>query len=208
MAELAFDFREVKSEDIRIISLSEGCFSVTKCAPGSYLYSPSRDLFGGQAVIIPENAHATRLSYYDDIRRFVDMIFRFPNMRTETRDIVIVSDPSMKNRAKEIGFGLAKLGFPLSFDKSITSSTGTIEKSHVNIYWHDELKVGIDPESERILSLKYLEEAIPYTIVEHNEYINTSGPKIEIIIGKDGWEYFTFLKNPYYLPIPPKSTIS
>jgi hypothetical protein len=70
------------------------------------------------------------------------------------------------------------------------------------------LKVGIDPNTERVLGLKYLEEAIPYSIVEHNEYINTSGPKIEIVIGKDASEYFTFLKNPYYLPIPPKSTIS
>lgn len=208
MGELAFSFRDVESKSIKIISLSDYCLSITKCSPGSYLYSPSRELFGGQAVIIPENAHATRLSYYDDIRRFVDMIFRFPNLTDETRDIVVVTDPSMKKRAEEITYGLAKIGFPLTLQKPIITATGTIEKSHINIYWHPDLTIGIDPSSTRVVALKYIEEAIPYSIVEHNEYINTSGPKVEIVLGKDAWEYFTFIKNPYYLPIVPKSTLS
>ena len=138
----------------------------------------------------------------------MDLTFRYPLLRTSQREIVIVHDPSMKKRAQEIGFGLAKLGFPISFEKSISTSTGSIEKSHINYYWYEDLKVGIDPNASTMQALKYIEPAIPYTGVEKNEYINNSGPRVEIVIGKDGNEYFKDLKYPYYLPAPPKSTTS
>ncbi len=207
MAEFALTFRDIKSESIGVVSLSNTCLSLTKCLPWSYLYAPSREMFWWAAVIIPENAHVNKLSYYDDIRRFVEMTFRFPSLRLSEKNIVIVSDVSMRKRAEEIGFWLAKLGFPLSFEKTLTTS-GSIEKSHINIYYHSDLDVGISPDTPSILALKNLEEAIPYTVVERNEYINTSGPKIEIVIGKDANEYFTLLKNPYYLPIVPKVNLS
>ena len=60
-------------------------------------------------MIIPENAQANKLSYYDDIRKFVDLTFHFPLLRKSPRDIVFVSDPSMRRRTQEIGMGLAKL---------------------------------------------------------------------------------------------------
>lgn len=207
MAEFALTFRDIKSEDIGIVSLSDTCLSLTKCTPWSYLYAPSREIFWWAAVIIPENAHANKLSYYDDIRRFVAMTFQFATLRFEERNIVIVSDVSMRKRAEEIGFGLAKLGFPFSFEKTLTTS-GSIEKSHINIYYHSDLDVGISPNSPSVLAFKNIEEAIPYTFVDRNEYINTSGPKIEIVIGKDANEYFTLFKNPYYLPIAPKANVS
>ncbi len=204
MAKTALIFSDIKSKDIWVISLSESCFSMTKCAPGAYLYSPSRDLFGGNAVVIPENAHVNKLSFYTDIRRFVDVTFRFPLLRMSPREIVLVSDPSMKRRAQEIGIGLAKLGFPISFEKSLIVATGSIEKSHVNIYWNSDLSVGIDPSSAPVEALKYIEESLPYTLVDRNEFANTSWPKIEIIIGKDGDSYLKDIKSAYYLPIPPK----
>jgi LCP family protein required for cell wall assembly len=208
LGEIAFTFSDISSESISIVTLSDFCLSLTKCQAWGYLYAPSRDLFGWNAVIVPENAHANQLSYYTDIRRFVDLTFRFPTLRNGTRDIVIIHDPSKKKRAQEIGFGLAKLWFPISFEKTLTSSTGTIENSHINFYYYEDLKVGIAPDSVSILGLKHIEPGIAYTAVEKNEYINTSGPKIEIVIGKDGNEFFKDLRYPYYLPAPPKATTS
>lgn len=208
LGEIAFSFSDIKSEDIGIVTLSDFCLSLVKCQAWSYLYAPSRDLFGWNAVIVPENAHAQKLSYYVDIRRFVDLTFRYPTLRNAAREIVIIHDPAMKKRAQEIGFGLAKLWFPISFEKTLTASTGAIEKSHVNFYWYEELKVGITPDSTSVLALKYLEPGIPYTSVEKNEFINTSGPRIEVVIGKDGNEFFKDLRFPYYLPAPPKTTTS
>lgn len=206
MADIGLEFSSIKSDDISIVSLSDACFSLTKCSPWSYLYAPSRELFWGSAVIIPENAQANKLSYYDDIRKFVDLTFHFPLLRKSPRDIVFVSDPSMRRRTQEIGMGLAKLWFPVSFDKTLTVHTGAIEKSHINIYWNQDLSVWIDPSSLPVEAIKYIESSIPYILVESNEYINNSGPKIEIIIGKDGGEYFQNLKSAYYLPLVPKNT--
>jgi LCP family protein required for cell wall assembly len=201
LSEIALSFSDVPSENIGIVNLSDVCLSVTKCQPGAYLYAPSRDLFSGNAVMIPENALAHRLSYYTDIRRFVDLTFRFPTLRNNPRSVVLVHDPSMKRRAQEIGLWLAKLGFPISWEKSITTSTGTIEKSHINIYWHEELGVGIDPKGVLISASKYIEDSIPYSIVTHNEYITSLWPKVEIVIGKDGDGYFRDIRAPYYLPV-------
>ena len=125
-------------------------------------------------MIIPENAQANKLSFYSDIRRFVDLTFHFPLLRTSPREIVLVSDPTMRHRTQEIGMGLAKLGFPISFEKSMIMATGSIEKSHVNIYWNSDLSVGIDPNSSSVEALKYIEESLPYTIVDRNEYANTA----------------------------------
>lgn len=208
LGDIALSFSDIKSEDIGIVTLSDFCLSLIKCQPWSFLYAPSRDLFGWSAVIIPENAQASKLSYYTDIRRFVDLTFRFPSLRNSPRDIVIIYDPTKKKRAQEIWFGLAKLGFPISFEKTLTASTGSIEKSHINYYWYEEMQVGINPNWPVIQWLKHIDNAIPLTSVEKNEYINNSGPKIEIVIGKDGDDYFKDLKYPYYLPAPPKSSTS
>ena len=208
MGEIALAFSDIQSDAIGVVSLSDSCLSLTKCAPGAYLYSPSRDLFGGNAVVIPENAQANKLSFYTDIRRFVDTTFRFPLLRLSPRNIVLISDPSMRRRTQEIGMGLAKLWFPISFEKSLIVATGSIEKSHVNIYWNADMSVGIDPSSQPIEALKYLEESLPYILVDRNEYANTSWPKIEIIIGKDGDTYLKELKSVYYIPAPPKNITS
>lgn len=208
MGKIALAFSDIKSSDIGVVSLSDSCFSLVKCAPWAYLYSPSRDLFWGSAVVIPENAQANKLSFYTDIRRFVDTTFRFPLLRLSPRDIVLISDPSMRRRTQEIGMGLAKLWFPISFEKSLIIATGAIEKSHVNIYWNADLGVGIDPSSAPIEALKHIEESLPYILVERNEYANTSWPKIEIVIGKDGDTYLKDLKSAYYIPAPPKTITS
>lgn len=41
---------------------------------------------------------------------------------------------------------------------------------------------------------------IPINIVTGNEYIKTNGPKIEIVLGNDYKNYFTFSKPAEYLP--------
>jgi LCP family protein required for cell wall assembly len=208
MAKFAYSFSDVKSEDISIVNLSDSCLSVTKCQPGSYLYAPSRELFGGNAVMIPENAYAQKLSYYKDIRTFVDLTFRFPDLRGSPREIVFIYDPKEKSRAQEIALGLAKLWFPVSFEKALTVATGSIDATHVNVYWHEELQVGINPDSPSVEALRYIEPALPISLVTQNEYINTAWPRIEIVIWKDADEYFKDIKYPYYIPAPPKSNAS
>ncbi len=208
MASYGLTFHDVSSENIWVVSLTNECVSIQTCVPGSFLYTPSRDLFGGASVILPENAEINHVSYYDDIKRFVGLTFAFPAMRSMEKNLVIIFDPTEKKRASDIANGLAKLGFPFSLEKPLQASTGSIENSHINIYWHSDIQIGIDPESAVIQALKHIESAIPYTIVDRNEYVNTQWPKIEIVIGKDIKDYFSFLKAPYYVPTLTKEVVS
>lgn len=109
MAKIGFTFKDISSDKISVASLNNECLSLSKCTPGSFLYAPSRELFGGASVIIPENATSTRLSYYDDIKKFAGLLFRYPMIRTAEKNIVIVTDPKEKAHANEIGMALAKM---------------------------------------------------------------------------------------------------
>lgn len=208
MAETAYSYKSVKTESIKILSLNDVCISIKQCHIGSYLYTPSRDLFGGASVLIPENARVNKLSYYDDIRRFVDVTFHFPDLSESPNEVVIVSSKANSKKAQDIAMGLAKLGIPLSTRNPTIIATGSISQSHINIYWHEDVKVGINPKSTTVQALKYLEESLPQIIVPHNEYVTNDGPKIEIVLGDDITSYFPFVTPVYYIPAPPPTSTS
>lgn len=202
MAETIFSYRSISENAIKIHTLNNECLSLKQCMTGAYLYSPSRDLFGNASVVIPENARVNKLSYYTDIRRFVDITFRFPEVSSASDDIILVTTKAHLRKAQEIALNLSKLGIKISTRHPIIVSTGTILQSHVNIYWHPDLAIGISPDSVSVEALRYLEESLPYNIVPHNEYVTTDGPKIEIVLGDDIESYFPFITAIYYIPNP------
>lgn len=199
IGEFALRLKDIQSNHINIYNLSNECVGI-KCTAGAYLYTPSREYFGGASVVVPENASATKLSYYDDIRRFTGFVFRFPDIRKERYPISIVAGKGKSNQAKLIISTLGKLGVNFDDKKTLTEATGSIENSHINIYWNEEAAIGTPLSSPIITALKFLEEKIPYSTVIHNEYVTTDGPRIEIIIGNDIASYFTFARPAYYLP--------
>jgi hypothetical protein len=117
----------------------------------------------------------------------------------------MVSTKANQKKANAIALSLSKLGLNISKRNPIITTTGSITQSHINIYWHDDLKIGIDPESISVQVLKHLEESLPYLTVTHNEYITDDGPKIEIVLGDDMESYFPFVTPIYYIPAPPPS---
>ena len=90
--------------------------------------------------------------------------------------------------------------FQFDTNNVIVESTWSISASHINIYWNKELKIWTDPASSSIKALKKIEEKIPYTIVQRNEYVNNAWPKIEVVLWDDKNSYFQFAKPAYYLP--------
>ncbi len=197
--ELALSLKDVKSENINIYNLNNECIG-SECLPGAYLYTPSREYFGGASVVIPENASATKLSYYDDIRRFTAFIYRFPNIRSERAPISIIAGKWKSSQAKLIMATLSKMWIVYDEKQTLRESTGAITTSHINIYWNNEMEVWIKEDSTIVQALKFIEEKIPYSIVSRNEYVTTDGPRIEIVVGNDISSYFTFARPAYYLP--------
>jgi hypothetical protein len=95
---------------------------------------------------------------------------------------------------------IRKIGINYDSTHVLKASTGSIEKSHINIYWNDEYKIGINPESDIITALRTLDIRIPVNIVKSNEYVTNDGPKIELVLGSDYKSYFTFADPVSYLP--------
>jgi hypothetical protein len=140
IGEFALRLKDIETRHINIYNLSNECIGI-RCTPGAYLYTPAREYFGGASVVVPENASATRLSYYDDIRRFTGFIFRFPDIRKERYPISIIAGKGKTNQAKLIITTLGKLGINFDDKKTLTESTGSISNSHINIYWNNEAEI-------------------------------------------------------------------
>ena len=197
--DLAIRIKDIETQNITIYNLNNNC-NGNICSAWAYLYTPSREYFAGSSVLIPENASISKLSYYEDIRRFSGFIFRFPDIQKERYPISIIAGKWKWAQSRTLIWTLGKLWIELDGKKNLIESTGSIANSHINIYWNKEMEIGIPEKSIIVRALKFIEEKIPYSIVLHNEYVTTHGPRIEIIVGNDIDSYFTFAKPAYYLP--------
>lgn len=196
----ALKLKDMNSGNINVYNLSNDCVG-NRCAAWAYLYTPSREYFWGASAIIPENATATRLSYYDDIRRFVSFIFAFPNMKNGKIPLNIIYKRGTEARAHELGRALQKVGFIFDIKDAFVETTGSIDTSHINVYWNTDADIGFSPEDSAVKALKEIEDRIPYITVSHNEYVTTKWPRIELVLGDDSKSYFNFAKAAYYLPL-------
>ena len=130
----------------------------------------------------------------------MNFVFEFPGINTVEQPIVVIHNNASLAFAKNLLMEMRKIGINFNNNHILYSSTGTIEQSHINIYWNEEYGIGINPESDIVKALKSLDMRIPVNIVTGNEYIKTSGPKIEIVLGNDYKNYFSFAKPAEYLP--------
>jgi len=204
LVDIGLKFQEIPSDQIYVYNLNNSCFWMS-CSAGAYLYTPSREYFGWASAVIPEWASISKLSTYDDIVRFVNLVFLFPELKTERYPINIIASKANEKKAKRLYTELQKLWIQFEGKNNILL-TGSIENSHVTIYRNDEADIGFKEDAPIIKVLKFLDETIPYSFTTHNEYITDAGPRIEIILGKDMDSYFTFAKTPYYLPEIESST--
>jgi len=59
--------------------------------PGCLLYTPSRELFGGSAVLIPFGATPSQISFYDHTRYFAFWVAHNQEYLIENQNIVILN---------------------------------------------------------------------------------------------------------------------
>lgn len=88
LVDLGMNFKDIDNKNIVMYSINNECNGA--CIAGAYLYQPSMELFGTW-TIIPEGASRSRLSKYDAIRRYVNTIFTFPQLRNEEENISIIT---------------------------------------------------------------------------------------------------------------------
>lgn len=193
-------FANIESSKIHVYNLGDNCFTYNNCTVWAYLYNPSMAYFGGAWALIPEGARINHLSYYDRIHRFIDFIFEYPGIHVTEQPIVMVYNNVSLPYAKNLLMEMKKIWINYNPANILKAATGTIEQSHINIYWNSEYNIGFPPDSPIVLALKTLDIRIPVNMVKSNEYVTTDGPKIEIVLWKDYKDFFTFSKPVEYLP--------
>ncbi len=208
MISLAMQAKEVPAENIQIMNLNNNCLSILVCEVGSFLYNPSRDLFGGASVLVPENATLSKLSYYEDTRRLSYLFFAFPNLHKQSGSLKIITGTKNKTLGQNALLGLKKLWFPIENTTNLVFTTGAIENSHINIYWNKEHTIWYPPDSEIVQALKSIFPTMTFVEVMKNEYITNDGPQIEIVLGADIAKQTVFAERPYYIPAPPPQPTS
>ncbi len=197
---LGSSFAGVSKWDINVYNIGDNCISYNNCTVWAYLYSPSMAYFGWAWSLIPEWAKINRLSYYDRIHKFVNFVFDFPGLHKVVQPIVVVYTTASSTYARNLLMEMRKIGINYDASHVLKAATGAIEQSHINVYWNNEYSIGINPKSDIMNALKSLDIHIPINIVTSNEYVKTDGPKIEIILGNDYKEFFTFADPVSYLP--------
>lgn len=190
MAALALFAKELPSKNILSFNLNDSCFqSFALCDRGGFLYTPSRDLFGGASVLLPDGADAAKVSEYHDISRFANLVFNYPDMFLDPTEINVVNSTKQSGIANKAALFLKKYGFNVPDKDSIGSTKDPYSKTTVIYPWDSQGKTGVDPESTTLKALELFvfadAEAVP-----SNKYAKTPGAKIEIVLGPDQSLFF------------------
>lgn len=194
--------QNIGDEGISVYNIGNNCSGLA-CSAWAFLYNPAREYFDGASVLIPENASVGKLSYYADISRFTEFVFRFPQIRQTPIPLKIVYQKGGYDRAKQIAIGLKKMGFQFQNEHLFVESTGSIDSSKILFYNNPELHLGWNDSDMVVQAFRFIEEKIPYTMSPKNEHVTTDWPKIELILWKDAATYFTYTKPAYYMPYIP-----
>ena len=147
---------------------------------GCFLYVPSRDLFGGLSVLIPDGASPSKISYYDNIQNFADYVVNNQGYLIENARIQVYNgiDPAVAKKYKYNKSGLAndlavklkKYGFNVvSVDKAPQSVSGTT--------------IIINGTGDFIKTLDILPRMVSFSDVQHAPV--QSGVDMTIVVGND-----------------------
>lgn len=199
LVDIGVNFKDMSNNDIVTYSYNDSC-SGAICMPGSYLYVPVRDNFGGEWVLLPNGATKSRLSRYDAMRQYAGLIFNFPHLKDETVAIHIVTNGKNITQARNIRQNLQQLGFPINYWEIIIQTGATIPNSSIHTYYDNTTGSGFSDEHTLIKALKQIEWNIPFSSSPKNLYSKNWTPVIEIILGNDAKNFFKF--NNFAPPAP------
>lgn len=178
MLSLAIFAKDIPNDRILSFNLNDTCWYATlKCDPGWLLYAPVRIYFNNMSVFIPNTATVNDVSNYDDVQKYANLIFNYPDVYIEKPKITIYNSTKVWQLASEYAKALKKYGFNVD-EKSVGSIKDEIyEKS--KIFFND-----IKESSDSIQALKLFifggseEKDTPV-------YSTDQDVRIEIIIWKD-----------------------
>ena len=190
LVDIGLAFKDMSNTNILMYSYNNECNGI--CMPGSYLYTPVRDDFGGAWVLLPENATRSRVSRYENMRQFANLVFEFPHLQNAENSIRIVTNSKNLSQAKNIRKNLEQLGFPIDHQNAIVQTGATIETTNIHKYYDSATETGFDDNHILVEALKKIEPSISQSTGTGAKFATGTGQYIEIILGNDAKNYFQF----------------
>jgi cell envelope-related transcriptional attenuator len=190
LVDIGLAFKDMSNTNILMYSYNNECNGI--CMPGSYLYTPGRDDFGGAWVLLPENATRSRVSRYENMRQFASLVFEFPHLQNAEKSIRIVTNSKNLSQAKNIRKNLEQLGFPIDHQNAIVQTGATIETTNIHKYYDSAIGTGFDDNHILVEALKKIEPSISQSTGTGAKFATGTGQYIEIILGNDAKNYFQF----------------
>lgn len=187
LIKLAVAFKTQWEQQLISFNLNDSCFAWSPvCEKWGFLYTPDRNLFGWQSVLLVEESNISSLSNYDVLETYMSLIFDFPEIYTQPVPINIYNTTKVPLLATTFSNVLKKYWFFLPEEGAL----GNIKEKNFEksiLYYN-----GIDKNNTTLVLLeKYL-----WFEVEETELPLYSGEsvRIEIILGDD-FEEIEYLKE-------------
>lgn len=142
--------------------------NLNQMKPWCLLYSPDRSLFWWAAVIIPYGAKPSKLSYYDNIQKFVKIVLGNNKWLSIDKTINIYNsidkDLSKRSIASELGVELMRYGYDVGF---VWNNSQILDRTYIlNNTWSTD--VLLDQLHKFMTFLPLTKEDIWTGLIEQN----------------------------------------
>ncbi len=174
-------------QDYELISsnLNDSCFYGTEnCEKGWFLYIPQRDLFGWASVLLLNGTEKWKISDYESIQPYFDIIFNKTDVFKENYVINVFNGARESFLASSMADNIKKYGFNVPAIDSIWNTNKIYENSV--IYYN-----GINIDSQTIQAIQQLAPEIEFIETNYPKYAKYEAA-IEIVLWKDYQNIFNF----------------
>ncbi|EKE29896.1 MAG: putative transcription regulator [uncultured bacterium (gcode 4)] len=184
--------KEIPNKNIFSFNLNNSCeWWLNTCDIWWFLYTPERAAFWWASVVLPDEATSSNVSKYNEITKFANMVFNYPEIYVDKPEINFVNSTKVSWLANRFAVEFKKFWFNVPDKDSILSTKEKVEKTKIYYVWDDKAKVGLNPQNkvlEAIWQFLFCDQEAQRNL----QYSKNPGTKIEIVLGSD---YKLFLND-------------
>ena len=185
VASLWLYLKEIPKENILSFNLNNSCsFWYLRCETWGFLYTPNREAFWWLSVLLPKWAYYKNISYYDEIQKFTNLIFNYPEFFKQKVEIWFLNSVWVPGLATRFVWDLKKYWFKVDFKNIWNVKDKEYDES---VIYFNNIK-----QDNKVLVILSFFLFVDLEKKQQVQFAKNPNTKIEFIIWKD---YKDLLKN-------------
>ncbi|MCH8518264.1 LCP family protein [Candidatus Gracilibacteria bacterium] len=173
MVRIGLALRSWNTTDMLNANYHDNCRRGSQCEAGGLLYTPFRDEFGGQSVLLPGGAFRGKHSVYDKTQQYANLVFHYPNVYLNHTSVEIYNATNRGGYASALADVLLPLGFQIDRVSGLHNLREiNFEKSIIHYN-------RIESDNETLKALSYI---LDVEIEENNTLFEEDEVGIKIIL--------------------------